>query len=284
MDAGPIIAVVVLILLVALLVIVVMKGKQPNATELEAQTKSQIGQRGQDQRGQDQRGQSQNVDLTGAFRVPFRAPFSVPAPVPVPDRFDVAPVPSAPTTPSTTPSTPSTPTPSTTPSSSPAPIVRTAPPVPTALVMRQVELDTSMRVRFMYARGIGMRPSTMSQPQCAASVDCYETVASQNKFTYCVVVIDLVEAPAAPSAPAAPVLVVADAEGRIEFTTAPAVVGNVTASEARGKTHIVYTFTIPTPRADGANEKVRVRVHSSVDRAVFLWSESEPRSTSLDKL
>ena len=84
----------------------------------------------------------------------------------------------------------------------------------------------------------------------------------------------------------APVLVVADAEGIIEFTTAPAVVGNVAVSEARmvGKTHIVYSFTIPTPRADGASEKVRVRVHSSVDRAVFLWSESEPRSTILDKL
>jgi hypothetical protein len=152
-------------------------------------------------------------------------------------------------------------------------------PVPTALVMRQVELDTSMKVRFMYARGIGMRPSTRTQLQCTASADCYDTLAPQTKFAYCVVVIDLIEAPGSVQTP---VLVVIDDEGRIEFTTAPAVTGG-TQTEARvvGKTHIVYAFTIPTTRTGGgANEKVRVQVHSSVDRAVFLWSESPPKSTS----
>ena len=157
------------------------------------------------------------------------------------------------------------------------------PMTPTALQMRPVELDTSMYMRFMYARGIGMRPATMHQPQCAASVDCYETLASRNKFKYCVVVIDLVSEP--PTATPVSVLVVIDDEDKIEFTTAPAVLGSRDgpATEARfeGKTHIVYSFTIPTTRGSlrGASSRVRVRVHSSVDRAVFLWSESAPKST-----
>lgn len=164
--------------------------------------------------------------------------------------------------------------------------VPTAPlaPVPTALQMRSVELDTTMSMRFMYARGIGMRPATMHQPQCAVSVDCYETLASRNKYKYCVVVIDLVSAPTTETPVS--VLVVTDDEDTIEFTTTPAVLGSRDgpATEARfeGKTHIVYSFTIPTTRGSlrGASSRVRVRVHSSVDRAVFLWSESAPKSTA----
>ena len=150
--------------------------------------------------------------------------------------------------------------------------------------MRPVELDTSMSMRFMYARGIGMRPATMHQPQCAVSVDCYETLASRNKYKYCVVVIDLVSAPTTETPVS--VLVVMDDEDTIEFTTTPAVLGSRDgpATEARfeGKTHIVYSFTIPTTRSSlrGASSRVRVRVHSSVDRAVFLWSESAPKSTT----
>jgi hypothetical protein len=150
--------------------------------------------------------------------------------------------------------------------------------------MRSVELDTTMSMRFMYARGIGMRPATMHQPQCAVSVDCYETLASRNKYKYCVVVIDLVSAPTTETPVS--VLVVTDDEDTIEFTTTPAVLGSRDgpATEARfeGKTHIVYSFTIPTTRGSlrGASSRVRVRVHSSVDRAVFLWSESAPKSTA----
>jgi hypothetical protein len=150
--------------------------------------------------------------------------------------------------------------------------------------MRSVELDTTMSMRFMYARGIGMRPATMHQPQCAASVDCYETMASRNKYKYCVVVLDLVSAPTTETPVS--VLVVTDDEDTIEFTTTPAVLGSRDgpATEARieGKTHIVYSFTIPTTRGSlrGASSRVRVRVHSSVDRAVFLWSESAPKSTT----
>ena len=141
-----------------------------------------------------------------------------------------------------------------------------------------------MSMRFMYARGIGMRPATMHQPQCAASVDCYETLASRNKYKYCVVVIDLVSAPT--TATPVSLLIVMDDEDKIEFTTAPAVLGSRDgpATEARieGETHIVYAFTIPTTRSSvrGASSRVRVRVHSSVDRAVFLWSESAPKSTA----
>jgi hypothetical protein len=162
---------------------------------------------------------------------------------------------------------------------SPSTPVPTAP-VPTALILRPAELDTGMSMRFMYARGIGMLPSVSSIKQCDTQVDCYDTLAPKNRRAHCVVVIDLVSAATTPSKT---VLVVMDDDGKrkLEFDTAPVVRGDGLLSGGTATVvgmHMVYSFKLNQDTA--ASTKVRVRVHSSVDRAVFLWSDTAPMSTS----
>ena len=162
---------------------------------------------------------------------------------------------------------------------SPSTPVPTAP-VPTSLILRPVELDTGMSMRFMYARGIGMLPSVSSIKQCDTQVDCYDTLAPKNRRAHCVVVIDLVSAATAPSKT---VLVVLEDDGKrkLEFDTAPVVRGDGLLSGGTATVvgmHMVYSFKLNQDTA--ASTKVRVRVHSSVDRAVFLWSDTAPISTS----
>ena len=134
----------------------------------------------------------------------------------------------------------------------------------------------------MYTRGIGMVPSVSATPRCTATADCYSIRAPNYTKPYCVVVLDLVDTTEPPSGA---VLVVTTTDGvSIEFTATPPSVSvsstTVPTTRVVGR-RIVYTFAMSESNGGkSSNQSVRIRVHSSVDRAVFLWSESAPPSTA----
>jgi hypothetical protein len=134
-------------------------------------------------------------------------------------------------------------------------------------------------MRFMYARGIGMVPHDSATPQCTATADCYSIRAPSYTKPYGVVVIDLVSTAEPPSGA---VLVVSDTNGAsVEFTATPPSVSAPSSTTRVVGRRVVYTFAMSESNGGKASNRiVRVRVHSSVDRAVFLWSDSAPPSTA----
>jgi hypothetical protein len=177
--------------------------------------------------------------------------------------------------------------------------------------LRPREAATGMSARFIYTRGVGVSPAGV-RASCQADYSCYTMQEPMGQMANYIIVLDVDPAPAS-----ARLLVVSEGRGlngidgsvgdpEIAFDPAVGVSalesGNKRAGYVRG-TRIAYIIngsksvlraydaatnatTEVAAQANwatgpGETGALTVYFHASVARAVFLWSDSDPLSTSV---